>query len=110
MVKVVQITVRRVGRLRSGVIGKTCVWGTLFSYLGAEFAGLQIASTTNRMEGGTNAQLRLLLRAHRGMSEEHRKGWGRTHMTHPGFTHVLSYNPTFCPITLRPGKTKDPDQ
>ena len=85
MVKVVQITVRRVGRLRSGVIGKTCVWGTLFSYLGAEFAGLQIASTTNRMEGGTNAQLRLdaqlllLVRAHRGKSEEHRKGWaGRT--------------------------------
>lgn len=47
--------------------------GTLFTYLRTEFAGLQIASTTNRIEGGTNAQLRLLLRAHRGMSEEHRK-------------------------------------
>jgi hypothetical protein len=47
--------------------------GTLFTYLRTEFVGLQIASTTNRIEGGTNAQLRLLLRAHRGMSEEHRK-------------------------------------
>lgn len=47
--------------------------GTLFTYLRTEFAGLDIASTTNRIEGGTNAQLRLLLRAHRGMSEEHQK-------------------------------------
>ena len=47
--------------------------GTLFTYLRTELAGLQIASTINRIEGGTNAQPRLLLRAHRGMSEEHRK-------------------------------------
>jgi hypothetical protein len=47
--------------------------GTLFTYLRNEFAGLRIASTTNRLEGGTNAQLRLLLRTHRGMSEDHRK-------------------------------------
>lgn len=47
--------------------------GTLFTYLSSEYAGLDIASTTNRIEGGTNAQLRLLLRAHRGMSEEHQK-------------------------------------
>ncbi|WP_456510293.1 IS1249 family transposase [Arthrobacter sp. TE12231] len=47
--------------------------GTLFTYLRTEFAGLGIASTTNRIEGGTNAQLRLLLRAHRGMNEEHQK-------------------------------------
>lgn len=47
--------------------------GTLFTYLRTEFTGLDIASTTNRIEGGTNAQLRLLLRAHRGMSEVHQK-------------------------------------
>ncbi|WP_251044785.1 hypothetical protein [Arthrobacter sp. ISL-5] len=47
--------------------------GTLFTYLGSEYAGLDIASTTNWIEGGTNAQLRLLLRAHRGRSEEHQK-------------------------------------
>jgi hypothetical protein len=46
---------------------------TLFTYLRTEFTGLDIASTTNRIEGGTNAQLRLLLRAHRGMSEVHQK-------------------------------------
>lgn len=32
-----------------------------------------MASTTNRIEGGTNAQLRLMLRSHRGMSEKHQK-------------------------------------
>ena len=47
--------------------------GTLFTYLRTEFTGLGIASTTNRIEGGTNAQLRLLLQAHRGMSEDHQK-------------------------------------
>lgn len=47
--------------------------GTLFTYLRAEHTGLNIAPTTNRIEGGTNAQLRLLLRAHRGMSEDHQK-------------------------------------
>ncbi|MFE4082847.1 IS1249 family transposase [Arthrobacter sp. NtRootA1] len=47
--------------------------GTLFTYLQAEYTGLDIASTTNRIEGGTNAQLRLILRAHRGMSEDHQK-------------------------------------
>ncbi len=47
--------------------------GTLFTYLEGEYAGLDIASTTNRIEGGTNAQLRLLQRAHRGMSQEHQK-------------------------------------
>ncbi len=31
--------------------------GTLFTYLRTEFTGLDIAATTNRIEGGTNAQL-----------------------------------------------------
>lgn len=47
--------------------------GTLFTYLRTEFSGLDIAATTNRIEGGTNAQLRLILRTHRGMSDEHQK-------------------------------------
>lgn len=47
--------------------------GTLFTYLSREYNGLDIASTTNRIEGGTNAQLRLILRTHRGMGEEHQK-------------------------------------
>lgn len=47
--------------------------GTLFTYLSREYNGPDIASTTNRIEGGTNAQLRLILRTHRGMGEEHQK-------------------------------------
>ena len=47
--------------------------GTLFTHLRSEFIGLDIAPTTNRIEGGTSVQLRLILRAHRGMSEDHQK-------------------------------------
>ena len=58
--------------------------------------------------GGTNALLRVILRAHRGMSEEHQKraiewfGRGRpmgqkrlvrTHITGQGRTHILSCSP-----------------
>ncbi|MDI3194597.1 hypothetical protein QK290_09120 [Pseudarthrobacter sp. AL07] len=32
--------------------------GTPFKYLGGEYVGLDIASTTSKTEGGTNAQLR----------------------------------------------------
>ncbi|WP_162319833.1 hypothetical protein [Nesterenkonia haasae] len=42
----------------------------LFTYLEAGF-GFEAASTTNRIEGGINAQLRLLLRDHRGLPAEH---------------------------------------
>lgn len=43
----------------------------LFAYLAPEHDGLNIASTTNRIEGGINAGLRDLLRRHRGMPEHH---------------------------------------
>lgn len=42
----------------------------LFTYLDASF-DFEVASTTNRIEGGINAQLRLLLRHHRGIPTEH---------------------------------------
>lgn len=42
----------------------------LFTYLEPGFA-FDVASTTNRIEGSINAQLRLLLRHHRGLPEEH---------------------------------------
>lgn len=42
----------------------------LFTYLEPQF-DFDVASTTNRIEGSINAQLRLLLRHHRGISEEH---------------------------------------
>jgi len=45
----------------------------LFTYLDPEFAGLGIASTTNQIEGGVNAQLRAVARRHRGMPIDHRR-------------------------------------
>lgn len=45
----------------------------LFTYLAPEHADLDIASTTNRIEGGINACLRELLHRHRGMPPEHQR-------------------------------------
>ncbi|NLS10880.1 IS1249 family transposase [Nesterenkonia sp. MY13] len=44
--------------------------GELFTYLDGDL-DFEIASTTNQIEGGINAQIRLLLRHHRGLPEEH---------------------------------------
>ena len=46
---------------------------TLFTYLDESFSyGEELPSTNNRIEGGINAQLRTMLRNHRGMSIERR--------------------------------------
>ena len=46
---------------------------TLFTYLDESLAcGEELPSTNNRIEGGVNAQLRTMLRNHRGMSIERR--------------------------------------
>lgn len=45
----------------------------LFVYLKPEFRDLKISSTTNSIEGAINAQLRDLLRRHRGMGEHHQR-------------------------------------
>ena len=47
--------------------------GTLFTYLDPAFSDFKASSTTNQIEGGINAQLRELLRRHRGMSSEHQR-------------------------------------
>lgn len=48
--------------------------GTMFTYLDNELRAElgKIPSTNNRIEGGVNAQLRTMLRAHRGLSIERR--------------------------------------
>ncbi|MBQ6012550.1 MAG: IS1249 family transposase [Firmicutes bacterium] len=48
--------------------------GTLFTYMDESLKAMieEIPSTNNRIEGGTNAQLRAMLRDHRGMSVERR--------------------------------------
>jgi hypothetical protein len=45
----------------------------LFTYLLPAFEGMGIASTTNQIEGGVNAQLREVTRRHRGMPIGHRR-------------------------------------
>lgn len=46
---------------------------TLFTYLDEELRGeIEIPATNNRIEGGVNAQLRAMLREHRGLSLERR--------------------------------------
>nr|WP_170207848.1 hypothetical protein [Rarobacter incanus] len=45
--------------------------GALFIYLQEELDGLAINSTTDIIEGGTNAGLKALLRQHRGMPADH---------------------------------------
>ena len=47
--------------------------GTLFTYLDPALASAEpLPSTNNRIEGGVNAQLRAMLRDHRGLSVERR--------------------------------------
>ena len=60
-------------RLRKAyrLLAKLARKNVLFTYLDPQFDGLGISSTTNQIEGGTNAQLRLVLRHHRGMSPNH---------------------------------------
>ena len=59
----------------------------LFTHLRPELAGLGIAATTNRIEGGINAALRDMLRRHRGMPAEHQlraiEWWLFTHAIEP---------------------------
>ncbi|WP_209703952.1 IS1249 family transposase [Leucobacter exalbidus] len=62
-------------RLRSGyqVLQRAIQGGHLFTFLSPQLAHLNVPSTTNEIEGGTNSQMRLLLRLHRGMPEEHQR-------------------------------------
>jgi hypothetical protein len=45
----------------------------LFTYLEPDFTGLNISSTTNRIEGGVNGCIKDLLRRHRGMPSAHQR-------------------------------------
>lgn len=67
--------------------------GELFTFLDPEFDGLGIESTTNRIEGGVNTQLRALLRNHRGMPPAHAKRaiewWLHTHGEKPAEPHTF---------------------
>lgn len=47
--------------------------GVLFTYLREDLDGLDISSTTNRIEGAANAGIKDLLRRHRGMTSDHQR-------------------------------------
>ena len=76
--------------------------GTLFAFCEPAAAGV-VPSTTNRLEGGVNADIKRVLDAHRGLTEEHMKRvcewvlYMKTHDPDPG---------TF--ITTAPGETGKP--
>jgi len=62
-------------RLRSGhqVLSRLVKATHLFTFLDPALDGLEIASTTNQIEGGINAPMRDLLKRHRGLAEHHQK-------------------------------------
>jgi len=62
-------------RLRKAyrLLAKLVERGHLFTYLDPSHRALGIASTTNQIEGGINAQIRDMLRRHRGMTPAHQR-------------------------------------
>lgn len=101
-------------RLRSGyqVLQRVIRSGHLFTFLDPALDSLSVPSSTNEIEGGTNAQMRLLLLHHRGMTEAHQRRaiewWLYLHSEHPDPARVLAEHQQ-CPAeTPRPALT-EPD-
>lgn len=89
-------------RLRSArrAINKILNSGTMFTYLNPLLNDIEeIPSTNNRLEGGVNAQLRRMLRNHRGLVLEKRIKavflWCYYHSPYPKkATYILQHMPT----------------
>ncbi|QIM16339.1 IS1249 family transposase [Leucobacter insecticola] len=83
-------------RLRSGhqVLRRVIQKGHLFTFLDPDLQHLRAPVTTNEIEGGTNSQMRAMLRHHRGMPEEHQRRaiewWLYMHSEVPDPAKVLS--------------------
>lgn len=101
-------------RLRSGhqVLRRLVKAGHLFTFLDPALNGLQIASTTNQIEGGINSPLRDLLKRHRGLSELHQKRamerWLYTHCPATGAPTALLTEPLDKPADQP--EPEDPDE
>lgn len=95
----------RLRKARSG-LSRLVNQGTLFTYLDPVLAAEgPLPRTNNRIEGGVNAQLRALLREHRGMSELRRVKavfwWCYMHTECPmGASDLLREMPTDADIQL----------
>jgi hypothetical protein len=99
-------------RLRSGhqVLRRVIRSGHLFTFLDPQFSALDVPSTTNEIEGGINAQMRLLLLHHRGMVEAHQRRaiewWLYLHSEHPDPAKVLTKHQQQPAKTPRPRYTE----
>lgn len=98
-------------RLRSGhqVLSRLVRAGHLFTFLDPTLDGLEIASTTNKIEGGINAPMREALKRHRGLTEHHQKRalewWLYTHSDAAG-TPSAMLNTRPNPIPDEPQNTE----
>lgn len=102
-------------RLRSGhqVFQRVIKAGHLFTFLDPKLEAINVPATTNGIEGGTNAQMRLLLLHHRGMTEEHQRRaiewWLYLHSERPDLTRILRiHNQQKVAPVRRPQET-EPD-
>lgn len=101
-------------RLRSGhqVLRRVIRSGHLFTFLDPQLTDLQVPSSTNGIEGGTNAQMRLLLLHHRGMPEEHQRRaiewWLYPHSERPDPGRVLTEH-QHQPVNAPRPQLSDPD-
>lgn len=101
-------------RLRSGhqVLRRVIRAGHLFTFLTPQLADLQVPSSTNGIEGGTNSQMRLLLLHHRGMPETHQRRaiewWLYLHSETPDPGRILAEHQHQPMRTPRP-QHRDPD-
>lgn len=101
-------------RLRSGhhVLSRLVKAGHLFTFLDPALDGLDIASTTNQIEGGINSPMRDLLKRHRGLSEHHQKRalewWLYTHCDAAGPVPTILNNQS-APAHAKPEPTDDDD-
>lgn len=95
----------RLRRARSGLV-RLANAGTLFTYLDPALAAEgPLPATNNRIEGGVNAQLRSVLRFHRGLTKLKRVKavfwWCYLHVEHPGsMADTLREMPTDAGIDM----------
>ncbi|HUH53130.1 MAG TPA: hypothetical protein VLZ31_03695 [Microbacteriaceae bacterium] len=102
--------------LRSGhqVFQRVIKAGHRFTFLDPALKTMQIPATTNGIEGGTNAHMRLMLLHHQGMTEEHQRRaiewWLYMHSERPDLTRILgSHDPkTVAPVQRSQHTELDP--
>src|SRR5690606_41983626 len=100
--------------LRSGhqVFHRVIKSGHLFTFLAPALASLHVPATTNGIEGGTNAHMRLLLH-HRGMTEEHQRRaiewWLYMHSERPDLVQILRTHDAQIVAPVRRSQHTEPD-